>query len=68
MSKLLQKHRRFKWENYGEKWEIDHIFPYEQVKKYDVSHRYRVNNWVNLAPKLPDKNKKERYAKLAKYS
>ena len=64
MSNLLQRHNLFTWANYGEKWEIDHIFPFELVDRYSISDRYRVNNWSNLAPKLPDKNKKERYAKL----
>jgi hypothetical protein len=64
MPNLLQKHNLFTWENYGEKWEINHIFPLERVDRYSISDRYRVNNWSNLEPKLPDNNKKERYATL----
>ena len=64
MTNLLQKHNIFTWKNYGEKWEINHIFPFERVDRYSISDRYRVNNWSNLEPLSPDMNKKERYATL----
>ena len=65
MSKLLMNHDIFKWENYGVEWEIDHIVPFELIKKNSVLARYTLNNYVNLQPKTSEQNKKERAAKLA---
>ena len=65
MSKLLQKHDIFEWENYGVEWEIDHIIPFELMEKGNVLSRYKLNNFKNIQPKTSEQNKKERYAKLA---
>ena len=65
MSKLLMKHDIFNWENYGVEWEIDHIIPFELMERRSVLARYTLNNYINLQPKTSEKNKKERYAKLA---
>jgi hypothetical protein len=59
------KHDIFEWENYGVKWEIDHIIPFELMDRYSVLARYKLNNYVNLQPKTSEQNKKERAAKLA---
>ena len=58
ITKLLKNHPVFNWSNYGIAWEVDHIIPFKMMKKLNVSDYYRINNWANLRPRLPEKNKR----------
>ena len=58
LTKLLKNHPVFNWSNYGIAWECDHIIPFKMMKKLNVSDYYRINNWANLRPRLPEKNKR----------
>jgi hypothetical protein len=58
LTKLLKNHPVFNWSNYGIAWEVDHIIPFKMMKKLNVSDYYRINNWANLRPRLPEKNKR----------
>ena len=58
LTKLLKNHPVFNWSNYGEVWECDHIIPFKEMKKLNVSDYFRINNWANLRPRLPEKNKR----------
>ena len=64
MTQLLSNHSIFKWENYGDEWEIDHVTPFELMDKSLVSDRFKLNNWSNLAPRTSEQNKKMRQLKL----
>ena len=64
MTQLLSNHSIFRWENYGDEWEIDHDTPFEVMDKSLVSDRFRLNNFKNLVPKTSEQNKKERLLKL----
>ncbi len=64
MTQLLSNHSIFKWEHYGDEWEIDHVTPFELMDKSLVSDRFRLNNFKNLQPKNSEQNKKERLLKL----
>jgi hypothetical protein len=64
MTQLLSNHSIFKWENYGDEWEIDHVTPFELMDKSLVSDRYRLNNFKNLAPRTSEQNKKDGLLKL----
>jgi hypothetical protein len=45
------------WNNYGEKWEIDHILPYDI---FDLtSEKELCCNWTNLQPICKVRNKKK---------
>ena len=38
------------WENYGEYWHIDHIYPLGRANHKDRVEFLAVNNWRNLQP------------------
>ena len=61
LTKVLKKHRVFNWSNYGIKWECDHIKAFKKMNKGNVSDYFRINNWANLRPRTPDKNKRQQY-------
>ena len=64
MTQLLSNHSLFRWENYGDEWEIDHVTPFELMNKSLVSDYFKLNNFKNLQPKTSEQNKKERLLKL----
>ena len=59
LTQLLKKHPVFNWSNYGVAWECDHIKPFKQMHKFNVSQYYSINNWANLRPRIPEKNRRE---------
>ena len=59
ITKLLKNHPVFNWSNYGIAWEVDHIIPFKKMNKLNVTDYFRINNWANLRPRLPEKNKRE---------
>ena len=62
MSSLLVDHPKgFTWENYGDEWEADHIWGYENVDKRKVWHRFKLNNYLNLQPLTPGENQDKRW-------
>jgi hypothetical protein len=58
ITKLLKNHPVFNWSNYGIAWEVDHIIPFKKMNKLNVTDYFRINNWANLRPRLPEKNKR----------
>jgi hypothetical protein len=44
------------WENYGELWHIDHIYPLSRINKSDKEQIEAVMNWRNLRPMLGKEN------------
>ena len=42
MTQLLSNHSIFRWENYGDEWEIDHDTLFEFVDKSLVSDRFKL--------------------------
>jgi hypothetical protein len=59
MTEVLKNHPRFTWSNYGVLWECDHIIPFKTINKFIMSDYFRINNWRNLRPRTPDKNKRQ---------
>jgi hypothetical protein len=51
MTSLLVDHPLgYTWENYGEIWGTDHIWPYDNLNRKKVWHRFKLNNFINLQP------------------
>lgn len=44
------------WENYGDLWHIDHIYPLARIDKSDKVQIEAVMNWRNLRPMLGTEN------------
>jgi len=44
------------WENYGQLWHIDHIYPLARIDKSDKVQIEAVMNWRNLRPMLGSAN------------
>jgi hypothetical protein len=42
--------RGMSWENYGEKWQIDHIVPISKFKLSDPAEQKKANHFTNLQP------------------
>ncbi len=54
MTNLLVDHPKgFTWENYGVKWETDHIWQYAELDWRKKWHRFKLNNFLNLQPLTP---------------
>jgi hypothetical protein len=62
MTSLLVDHPKgFTWENYGVKWETDHIWQYDQVDWRKKWHRFKLNHYLNLQPLTPKENADKNY-------
>ena len=59
MTEVLKNHPRFTWSNYGVLWECDHIIAFKKMHKINVSDYFKINNWRNLRPRTPEKNKRQ---------
>lgn len=44
------------WDNYGDLWHIDHIYPLSRIDKSDKEQVEAVMNWRNLRPMLGKEN------------
>jgi hypothetical protein len=44
------------WDNYGDLWHIDHIYPLARIDKSDNLQIEAVMNWRNLRPMLGTEN------------
>ena len=62
MTSLLVDHPKgFTWENYGVKWETDHIWQYAELDWRKKWHRFKLNNYLNLVPLTPKQNQDNRW-------
>jgi hypothetical protein len=62
MTSLLVDHPQgFTWENYGEAWETDHIWPYAELDWRKKWHRFKLHNYLNLQPLTPKENADKNY-------
>ena len=52
-------HSGMSWENYGEVWHIDHIYPLSKAKLTDRVQFLAAANWRNLQPMLGPENSKK---------
>ena len=59
MTEVLKNHPHFTWDNYAVEWECDHIIPFKKMHKFNVSDYFKINNWRNLRPRTPEKNKRQ---------
>jgi hypothetical protein len=41
---------KFKWEDYGKKWVIDHVIPIDFFDLENYNHQYKCFSWFNLRP------------------
>ena len=62
MTEVLKNHPHFTWDNYAVEWECDHIIPFKKMHKFNVSDYFKINNWRNLRPRTPEKNKRHHHA------
>ena len=62
MTSLLVDHPKgFTWENYGFKWETDHIWQYAELDWRKKWHRFKLNNYLNLQSLTPKENADKNY-------
>ena len=62
LTEVLKDHPHFTWDNYAVEWECDHIIPFKKMHKFNVSDYFKINNWRNLRPRTPEKNKRQNHA------
>jgi hypothetical protein len=59
MNDLLVKgfpQTKFTWQNYVVAWETDHIWPFKNMDRKKIWHRFKAMNWINLQPLVPVEN------------
>ncbi|ARF08984.1 hypothetical protein Catovirus_1_1034 [Catovirus CTV1] len=50
------KHLGMNWDNYGEKWQIDHVTPCAHFNLLIPEEQYKCFHWTNLCPVLAEYN------------
>lgn len=45
------------WENYGEVWQVDHIYPFGKIDKRDKEALIRNLHWANTQPLFKEENR-----------
>jgi len=53
----LDYHKDLSLENYGEKWELDHVIPCAKFNLENESNKKICFNWTNIAPLLSNENR-----------